>query len=296
MAEMVDSKAYAVTFIQKIPYLILCGIIGAIAGTGVYLLIALNMAKNVTYVCEKEYYIEFTEDWEKDYYNDYTWNDVIMTDNILGVALQGLDNYDRDVVKEMIEARIYSDVRYLTVKYTGKDKEYIGKLSEAMNQALTDFPERVKELTSITCIEDGQVYAQKEKLFTFRAVLFGLIAGVIIYIFVFTWKFSLLEAFYTRYDIIDFLGLNALAVSDVKNSDCSLVDINTSYEELKTYAGKKLVIAIPQGKQCKGAVKELLIIVANLGLEITGAVLVNCSKSWLKMYGIKNFDGIYDVK
>lgn len=291
-----DSKAFAVTFIRKIHILIIFGLTGAILGSGLYLIIALNEAKTPDYICEKEYYIEFTNDWSKDYYNDFTWNDIMSTDSMLGKAMSSIDNYDRDVVKEMIEARILSDVRYLTVKFTGKDKELISILSKAMDAAIIAFPDETLEISNIRCIEAGEVKAVSTDLFTLRAALLGAILSVLIYIFVFSWKFSLQEAFYTRYDIIDYLGIHAFAIGEIDEKVMYLANTNASIEELKANSDKKIVIAIPQGKECKGAIKELFITAANAGIEISGATLVNCSKGWLKMYGINNIDGVYGVK
>ncbi len=73
----------------------------------------------------------------RDYYNAFTWNDVMGTDLIMDTMLEVLgDTYSRESVKEMITADILSDVRYLTITVQGEDEKKVEAVSSAVQEAL----------------------------------------------------------------------------------------------------------------------------------------------------------------
>ena len=57
--EGIDSKAFLICFLKRIPYMLLIGLTGAIIGSGLYLLIAAVNNRAPVYYQETEYYIEF---------------------------------------------------------------------------------------------------------------------------------------------------------------------------------------------------------------------------------------------
>ena len=57
--EGIDSKAYLLCFLRRIPYMLLIGLTGAIIGSGLYLLIAAINNRTTVYMQETEYYIDF---------------------------------------------------------------------------------------------------------------------------------------------------------------------------------------------------------------------------------------------
>ncbi len=114
----IDSKALLVTLIRNLPRLLLLAVAGAVLGSGLHLVLVLYQSGRAMFVAETEYYVDFADGRleAKDYYNDFTWNDVIATDLILGRMMEELGaSYDRAEVKQMITADILSDVRYLTI-------------------------------------------------------------------------------------------------------------------------------------------------------------------------------------
>ena len=138
--EGIDSKAYLLCFLRRIPYMLLIGLTGAIIGSGLYLLIAAINNRTTVYMQETEYYIDFAPGRidAKDYYNAFTWNDVMGTDLIMDTMMEVLgDTYSRESVKEMITADILSDVRYLTITVQGEDEKKVEDVSSAVQEALT---------------------------------------------------------------------------------------------------------------------------------------------------------------
>ncbi len=294
MNQSVDTKAVAVTFLTKIPYLILWGLVGAILGSGLNLVVKTFKNRETTYYATEKFYITFTYDWSKDYYNDYTWNDIMTTDLILGKAMESIEGVTREEVEGMVTARIYSDVRYLTVEFTYTDGEILKQVYEAYKTAIEGYAAEVDELTSIECIQLGDTRAESVNWLTWRAFALGCIVAVIIYIFVFLWKFNLGDRLYTLRDVEEILSLDGLGVEQAKGYE--KIDVNASLEEISSLSGKTVILVLPQGKPCVRQAIELLRVADKNNVDIVGAMLTGCSKVWLKLYGIKNIDGIYGVK
>lgn len=298
MRESVDSKAYLVTFLMKIPYMILWGLTGAVLGSGLYLLITAVQNRTPEYVCEKEFYIDFAYDKAKDYYNDYTWNDVLEMDPLLGKVMEKVpESYAREDIKEMIDADVLSDIRYLTITFTGKNQELVALVSNELSIALQEFGHEMKEFSQIREMEKGEVHAKPVKGFTLRAALLGLIVSLGLYIFCFSWKFSLLDAFYVRKDIERILGIPALERQESLTQDVVTVDFSKPVDQFfLEQCTKEVVLWLPQQESCRQEVEEFLLTAKHKKVVIKGALLVNCNRKWLSLYGIKQPEVYYQCK
>lgn len=210
MQQGVDSMAMLSTLITKLPILLILAVAGAILGSGLHLITTLLEAREPVYVSETEYYIAFAEGrYEaKDYYNDFTWNDVLATDLILGKAMELLgEGYDRDQVKDMISADILSDVRYLTITVRGGDPDVVESVKDALCTALAQFGQRMEEFDAIDKIEDLGITQENPRLFTLRAALLGAVLLASVGIFVILLRFCVGSSFYTKSDITKSLGI-----------------------------------------------------------------------------------------
>lgn len=253
--EGIDSKAYLLCFLRRIPYMLLIGLTGAIIGSGLYLLIAAINNRTPVYMQETEYYIDFAPGRieGKDYYNAFTWNDVMGTDLIMDTMMDVLgDAYSRESVKEMITADILSDVRYLTITVEGIDEKKVEIVSNAAQEALTALGSREDLFDSITLIEDNGVKLAPRPYFTWRAAFLGFLIAVCVEIFRFSIRFGVGDTFYTKKQIrqrlnIPVIGLwyqtdnhhdgeeelqTSLAVQSLMNQDVIFADvINGNYAE-----------------------------------------------------------------
>lgn len=210
--EGIDSKALFVCFVKRLPMLLTLAVTGAIIGSGLNLILALIDLATPLYVSETEYYIDFAPGrYEaKDYYNAFTWNDVVATDPILGKAMTLIgDGYEREDIRNMITAHILSDVRYLTIIVSGEDIDTISKVRDALQIALESFSEDKDEFDSIYLIEDLGIEKEKPDLFVWRAALLGAVLLLGVGIFVVAFKFSLGDSIYTKTDITKYFGIPA---------------------------------------------------------------------------------------
>jgi len=207
----IDSKALLVTLIRKLPRLLLLAAVGAVLGSALNLAFAFYASVyDAAFSVETEYYIDFSEGRieAKDYYNDFTWNDVIATDWILGNMMEELGaGYDRDAVRQMMHADIWSDVRYLTITVTGRDAQTVSDVNEAFCNALTAFGKSRDEFDAIYLIEDNGVKKVEQNWFAWRVTLLGMLLFLGTGIFLTALAFMVGDRFYTKTDIIKYLQL-----------------------------------------------------------------------------------------
>lgn len=210
MQQGIDSRALFATYLTKLPRLLVLAVAGAILGSGLHLFVVLVKTREVCYLSETEYYIEFADGrYEmRDHYNDFTWNDVIATDGILGRAMELLGStYDRDQVKTMISARILSDVRYLTVYVRGQEPAQVEAVKDALGTALKEFGTSKREFDAIDKIEDLGIVQERIPYFGWRAAFLGAVIAAGIGVFVIAFRFCMGSAFYTKGDITVRLGI-----------------------------------------------------------------------------------------
>lgn len=210
MQQGIDSRAMLTVFLARLPRLFLLAVAGAVLGSGLYLMAALDASRNACYVSETEYYIEFEEGRYKarDYYNAFTWNGAIKGDEILGRAMELLGSgYDREDVEMMITAAILSDVRYLTVTVRGQEAAQVEAVKEALGTALEEFGALKKEFEEIYKIKDRETALEKIPYFGWRAAFLGAVIAAACGAFATAFHFCLGSAFYTKRDITVRLGL-----------------------------------------------------------------------------------------
>lgn len=212
----IDSKALLVTLIRKLPQLLLLAVVGAVLSSALNLALALYASvKNPMFSVETEYYIDFADGRieAKDYYNDFTWNDVIATDLILGYMMEELGTgYNREAVGQMLHADIWSDVRYLTIVVTGKDAQTVSAVSAAFGKAITVFGESKDEFDAIYQIEDNGVKEVEQNWFAWRVTMLGTLLFLGVGIFLTTLAFMIGDRFYTKTDVIKYLDLKPLGL------------------------------------------------------------------------------------
>lgn len=249
--ERIDSKAFLIYLLYRVPYILLWAVTGAVIGSGLYLMLTYIQTREPVYISQTNYYIDFADGRleAKDYYNAYTWNEVLGYDWILGKAMEELGpEYERNSVKEMLSAQMPSDVRYLTINVSGKAQARVNEVSAAIRNAMEGFGNNMDEFDSITMI--AQEPAQKEKVtyFTWRAAFLGWIIGFFVSIFIEALKFVIGDSIYTKKELAEIFDVPVLGMCyktdkiDMAESDWheKLLRINL---EAQTKSLSKLVLA-----------------------------------------------------
>lgn len=317
----VDSKAYIVQLIYRIPYLLLLAVMGAVLGSVIYLIIMFISTRTTEYEIQTRFYIDFKDEIieAKASYNAYTWNDVLGLDEILGVMMEKIgDGYDREVIKSMMKAEILSDVRYLLVTITGDNPDDIVMIRSLLKEALENYGQNKKEFDSIYQIEEGKVEEIKVDFFTWRAAVLGAVAFFLFGLFVESLKFGIGGRFYTKSDITERLALEALGIEykhsasvkfdsyekkrqaeehkklvyNLEYLGYSLDNVmkltldydfsSKGYGELKKYKG--VVIAIPTDVYCVARITDILQNLKIQNINVVGAILTDVDIRWYHMY------------
>lgn len=212
----IDSRALFATYIIKLPRVLILAVAGAVLGSGLSLIMALLQMQERCYVSETEYYIQFAEGQldAKHHYNDFTWNDVLTSNEILGRAMELLDDsYDRSQVKEMLTADILSDVRYLTITVRGLELNQVEAVKNAIGTALEIFAQTKEEFDSIYKIDDLEIVQEEIPLFTWRAAALGGFLAVCAGVFWIALYFSMGSVFYTKRDITKHTGMSVYGMT-----------------------------------------------------------------------------------
>ena len=167
MREGLDIKLTALLYRRKIWIAIVCALAGAVLGGGLYFVIHVVYAPAREYQGISKLYLTFDEDDDGDayqYYNGYTWNDLMGTEPILDKIMEGVPaGMTREAVRDSITADILSDIRLLTVTVTTHDQSETDSILRAAEEALVRFGKEMIEFEKIEVIEHGHSALQMRR-------------------------------------------------------------------------------------------------------------------------------------
>ncbi|NBJ92764.1 YveK family protein [Parablautia muri] len=209
-----DLKRLVLYLQKKIWLVIMLAVLGACCGGIIYQMMR-SMKMPVEYQAESKLYISFGHDESGEvyqYYNGYTWNDLLDTDPILDLVMMQLPGYEREQVIAATTAEILSDIRLLTVTVKGENEKFVREIRTAVESGLREFASNSKELDQIEVIRSGapeRIYWDDR---TVAACVTGaVILGVIAFLVVsFNYVFD--ESVYVQEDIEKKYGVKALGL------------------------------------------------------------------------------------
>ena len=209
-----DLKRLALYLQKKIWLVVMLAILGATCGGIIYQVVR-SMKMPVEYASVSKLYISFGNDENGDvyqYYNGYTWNDLIDTDPILDIVMSSLPGYDRDQVREATTAEILSDIRLLTITVRGDNEKFVREIRNAMDSGLREYARDAEELNQIAVIRSGapeRVYWDERttEACVTGAVILGILAMLII-----GFSYVLDESVYVQEDLEKKYACRALGI------------------------------------------------------------------------------------
>lgn len=152
-----DLKRLLLTFQRKMWLIFSLVFLGAAIG-GIAYQIARATKMPVEYDTVSKLYISFGADESGEvyqYYNGYTWNDLLHCDPIMDLVMEELPGYDREQVREAITAEILSDIRLLTITVRGENEKFVREIRDAVELGLMEYAQQSKELELIKVIYSG---------------------------------------------------------------------------------------------------------------------------------------------
>ena len=184
-------------------FILLLILVGGIIGAISYRMIR-TMKMPVEYESVSKLYITFNQDENGDvyqYYNGYTWNELLDTDPILIAIMNHLTGYEEEEVKDAASAEILSDIRLLTITVKGDSEKMVREIQAAVEEGLADYADQSEELRKIVTIRSDmpkRIYWSDDttKALIAGAVLFGLVS-----FFVFGFMYVLDDGVYVQADV-----------------------------------------------------------------------------------------------
>ncbi len=209
-----DLKRLVLYFQKKIWIAVMLAVLGATLGGVVYQVMR-SMKMPVEYKAVSKLYISFGHDESGQvyqYYNGYTWNDLLDADPILELIMKGLPGYETDAVREATSAEILSDIRLLTITVKGDNEKFVREVRSAVESGLKEFARESEELEQIKVLRSDV----PERVFwdnrttaacTTGGVILGVLSLLIIGFF-----YALDESVYVQQDIEERYGYKALGI------------------------------------------------------------------------------------
>ncbi len=198
-----DLKRLALYLQKKIWLVIMLAILGATCGGIIYQVVR-SMRMPVEYEAVSKLYISFGHDESGEvyqYYNGYTWNDLLDTDSILDIVMTALPGYERRQVQDATTAEILSDIRLLTITVKGDNEKFVREIQDAVENGLREYARESKELDQIEVIRSGapeRVYwdDRTTSACVTGAILLGVLAMLVI-----GFNYVLDESVYVQEDV-----------------------------------------------------------------------------------------------
>lgn len=183
--EPINYRLFFLNILKKIWIFPLAAIAGAVIVGGIYCLVNFGIKDGYRYQARTIYYVTYATDAEGveyDYYNYYTWQELIHTDYFTEGLLKALGGkLSKDEIIRDTFATVESDVRYLYTKSSAGNVDDAIMLEKEVQKLMLAFPDSRKEIESIVIVDEPGVDDTQDisLIFVKRAVIFGAVIGLI---------------------------------------------------------------------------------------------------------------------
>ena len=267
--EIVNIRAFYLKLLQKIWIIPLALVAGAVLGGLIYYLTNVVYGPARKYESTSTLYIDFAYDENKgtevDYYNAFTWNILLATDDIADLVVLGLQDAgytDADISREeaiaCLNADIPSDVRVMLLSAENTDPALCKALMDAANKALVAYGQSNKafEQIKILGVKDVKVQVKADRLKT-AAILGGVVAFVLVILGLLMLE-AMDDAVYIPEDVEKRYRLQVLGVMTAKGKEEPTFCRNEILSVFKSYAAepKKVAVFSVDDKETDQAAKE----------------------------------------
>lgn len=169
--ENLNIKSFYGRLLSKIWIIPLAALFGALLGFGIYFAVTVVYAPARSYETSSMLYLVFAQDETGevyDYYNGYTWNQLMATDEIINTTMDNLKKMGiaelasgsktqgsveggvtKDEVIASTTASVPSDLRYLVITIDNTDKDLAQAILIATDESLIAYGDKRAEFTSI---------------------------------------------------------------------------------------------------------------------------------------------------
>lgn len=199
-----DLRRLYLCFQGKVWLFLMLTVMGAVIG-GVSYQVARAMRMPITYEGVSKLYISFGVDESGEiyqYYNGYTWNDLLDTDPILDRIMEFVpEGYTREEVSAATKAEILSDIRLLTITVNGSTEKFVREIQEAVEKGLVEYARDSEELKRIEVIRTKEpVHVLWDDKTVTACITGGVIFAVVTCLFM-AFGYVLDESVYVQSDV-----------------------------------------------------------------------------------------------
>lgn len=209
-----DLKRLIMYFQRKIWIILLLAAVGAAIG-GISYQIIRSVRMPVEYTAVSKLYIRFGYDESGEvyqYYNGYTWNDLLDTDPIMDLVMKNLPGYEREAVQAATKAEILSDIRLLTITVSGGNEKFVREIRDAVEDGLIEYARESEELQQIRVIRsDAPQRIYWDNRTTAACVTGAVILGLLAF-FICAFHYALDDAVYIQADVEKKYGQRPLGI------------------------------------------------------------------------------------
>ena len=215
MQEQLDSRRLMLLNVKKIWQICLGAVIGACLFGCVYYLKTNVLAGEPLFRAQTLYMITFNRDQVDsihDYYNDYTWNDVLDSDQIAGRAAEKLGDISKEEVAAAVSIPTMSDIRFIWVYADMETKEAADRVETAIGESLQEFALETDGFTEIAIWDQKETEQIREKSLIGRMLIAGAAVGALAACFFVYYGNLMDDSVYTEQDVKDRLGMDPAGV------------------------------------------------------------------------------------
>lgn len=200
----IDLKRMYLRFQTKVWLLLMLTMAGAVVG-GIAYQVARATRMPVTYEAVSKLYISFGADESGEiyqYYNGYTWNDLLDADPILNRIMEYVpEGVSREEVAAATKAEILSDIRLLTITVDGSTEKFVREVQAAAESGLTAYADDSEEIKRIEVIRTQEPYRVFWDDKTVTACVTGAVIFAVVSCLFMAFFYVLDEAIYTQADV-----------------------------------------------------------------------------------------------
>lgn len=200
----IDLKRMYLRFQTKAWLLLMLTMAGAVVG-GIAYQVARATRMPVAYEAVSKLYISFGADESGEiyqYYNGYTWNDLLDADPILNRIMEYVpEGISREEVAAATKAEILSDIRLLTITVEGSTEKFVREVQAAAESGLTAYADDSEEIKRIKVIRTDEPYRVFWDDKTVTACVTGAVIFAVISCLFMAFFYVLDEAIYTQEDV-----------------------------------------------------------------------------------------------
>lgn len=210
LQEKFDNRRFLLLNLNKIWQIAMGAVAGACLFAFIYYLKTDILMGEPLYRARTLYGIVFDRDQVDnihDYYNDYTWNDILDSDQIAGRAAEKLGDFSKEEIAAATTIPTMSDIRFIWVYVDMESGEQADRVMMAIGEALREFALSTDGFKEIIVCDVKKTEQIREDSLIGRMTVAGAVIGALAACFVICFASAMDDSVYTEQDVEERLGV-----------------------------------------------------------------------------------------